>query len=106
MFRISLVSLFTCLCGPAVAQDWPMRSGDAPLSQIEAHDLIGGRTLTFYDNGRAKFSVGGAYSYTYADNGGSAFGRFDVDADGKVCIAFANGFGRCDMFVQNHGRLV
>lgn len=83
-----------------------MRSGDAPLTQSETQDLTSGRTLIFYDNGRAKFSIGGAYSYTYANNGGSAFGRFDVGADGKVCIVFANGFGRCDMFVQNGERLV
>lgn len=76
------------------------------MTQVEAQGLTNGQTLVFYDDGKAKFSAGGAYSYTYANNGGTAFGRFDVAADGKVCIAFTNGFGRCDMFVQNGGRLV
>lgn len=83
-----------------------MRTGDTPLSLVEAQDLTNGQTLTFYDDGQAKFSVGGSYSYTYANNGGTAFGRFNVDTDGKVCIAFANGFDRCDVFVQSGGRLV
>lgn len=83
-----------------------MRTGDTRLSQVELQDLINGQTLTYYDDGQSKYSVGGSYSYTYANNGGTAFGRFKVGADGKVCIAFANGFGRCDLFVQNSGRLV
>ena len=68
--------------------------------------LIEGRTLTFFDNGQSKFSVGGAYSYTYANGGGTAFGAYDVAEDGTVCIAFRNGFGRCDRYVQSGGRVV
>lgn len=83
-----------------------MLEGDVPLSQDEVQEMTNGQTLTFYDNGQAKFSVGGSYSYTYANNGGTAFGQFDVGTDGRVCIAFANGFGRCDLFVQNSRRLV
>ena len=106
MLRIFFVSMIVCICGPASAQDWSTRPGDTLLSQVETRDLINGQTLTYYDDGQSKFSVGGAYSYTYANSGGTAFGRFEVGEDGKVCIAFANGFARCDRFVQNRGRLV
>jgi hypothetical protein len=51
------------------------------------------------------FSAGGAYSYTYA-SGDSAFGRFEIGEDGTVCIAFRNGFTRCDRYVENGSRIV
>lgn len=106
MFRVFPLLSLILLGGSAYAQDWPIRSGDAVLTQAEAEELTAGRTLKFYDDGRAKFSIGGAYSYTYGNDGGTAFGRFEVGKDGTVCIAFANGFGRCDLFVRNGERLV
>lgn len=68
--------------------------------------LIDGQTLTFFDDGQSKFSAGGAYSYTYANGGGTAFGAYEVGEDGTVCIAFRNGFGRCDRYVESGGRVV
>lgn len=95
-----------CLAAPAAAQDWALRSTDTVLDRSAVLALVEGRTLTFFDDGQSKFSAGGAYSYTYANGGGSAFGRFDVAQDGTVCIAYRNGRGRCDRYVQNAGRIV
>lgn len=91
---------------PAAAQDWAVRSGDDLLDRGAVLDLIDGRTIVFFDDGQSKFSVGGAYSYTYANGGGTAFGAWDVDADGMVCIAFRNGFSRCDRYVRAGARFV
>ncbi|KIC51966.1 hypothetical protein [Tateyamaria sp. ANG-S1] len=102
--RLSLI--FLLLTGPAFAQDWALRSTDAPLDGPAVVALVEGNTLTFFDDGQSKFSAGGAYSYTYANGGGTAFGRYVVGDDGTVCIAFRNGFGRCDRYVESNGRVV
>ncbi|WP_299048218.1 hypothetical protein [uncultured Tateyamaria sp.] len=101
-----LILLLGLLATPTFANDWAVRRGDAPLDRGAVTALIEGRTLTFFDDGQSRFSVGGAYSYTYANGGGTAFGRYEVGADGTVCIAFRNGFGRCDRYVENGGRVV
>lgn len=89
-----------------LAQDWATRTGDDPFGQAEVAAYISGNTLTFFDDGQSKFSVGGAYSYTYANGGGTAFGSYDIAEDGTVCIAFRNGFSRCDRYVRNGNRVV
>lgn len=61
--------------------------------------------MAFYAGGWSRYSVGGAYSYTYA-SGASAFGTFDIGEDGTICVAYRNGRARCDRFVRSHGRLV
>ena len=94
-----------CFGIPALAQDWTMRSGDSELTYGQLAELTSGKTLVFFDDGQSKFSVGGAYSYTYA-GGATAFGRFDLDENGKVCVEFRNGRSRCDRYVLNAGRLI
>ncbi|WP_170344810.1 MULTISPECIES: hypothetical protein [Ruegeria] len=89
---------------PAFAADWPVKTGDTPLTAAELGALAG-QTLTFYDDGQAKFSAGGAYSYTYA-SGDSAFGTYSIAEDGSVCIAYRNGFSRCDLYVRRGERLI
>jgi len=102
MMRFLIPFLFTA--GPVWAVDWPTKPGDVPLSPDEL-DALAGRTLTFYDDGKAAFSVGGAYSYTYA-SGESAFGTYSIAKDGSVCIAYRNGFSRCDLYVRSGERLI
>lgn len=103
----AIVLLSTLLLGPlpVLSQDWALRDSDRILTQAEVAALTQGRTLVFYDDGQSKFSAGGAYSYTYA-SGDSAFGRYDVAADGTVCIAYRNGFARCDRYVDSGGGIV
>ncbi|MEL6886384.1 MAG: hypothetical protein AAFP87_17880 [Pseudomonadota bacterium] len=102
--RLLLLLLLTAM--PAAAQDWALRSDDTPLTRAEVVALIDGQTLVFFDDGQSKFSVGGGYSYTYANGGGTAFGTYEVGADGTVCIQFRNGFGRCDRYVASGARVV
>jgi len=92
--------------GAATAEEWNLRDTDIPLTEPQASALTSGRTLTFLDDGQSKYSVGGAYSYTYADDGGTAFGRFTIKKDGRVCIDFTNGRQRCDLYVKSGGLLV
>ena len=99
-YLIALLALAT----PGFAADWPLRDGDVPLDPA-AIDALAGRTLTFYDDGQSRYSAGGSYSYTYS-SGDSAFGTYDVADDGSICVTFRNGFGRCDLYVQNNGRLI
>ena len=102
MKRILIPALIAA--SPIFAADWPTKSGDVPLSSDEL-DALAGQTLTFYDDGQARFSAGGAYSYTYA-SGDAAFGTYSIAEDGSVCIAYRNGFDRCDLYVRNGERLI
>jgi hypothetical protein len=92
---------------PVLAADWALRAGDEPLDRA-ALDALAGQTLTFYDDGRSMYSAGGSYSYTYsqANGGGTAFGTYRLAKDGSVCVAFRNGFSRCDLYVRNGDRLI
>ena len=100
-----LIAFLAFAAGSATAKDWSVRHADRLLTKPEVEHLTAGRTLMFYDDGQSKFSVGGAYSYTYAQ-GGTAFGHFEIKENGTVCISFRNGFARCDRYVEAAGRIV
>jgi hypothetical protein len=103
---LRIVSTLLILVSPsAFAGEWDVRDGDRLLSRDEVDALTAGRTIAFYDDGRSKYSVGGAYSYTYA-SGESAYGRYAIAEDGTVCVYYRNGFDRCDRFVENGDRIV
>ncbi len=97
--------MFFVIATPVVAADWAIRDNDQPLTREEVDALTAGQTLVFYDEGRSMYSVGGAYSYTYA-SGESAFGQYTIADDGTVCIFYRNGFRRCDRYVRNGNRIV
>jgi hypothetical protein len=101
-----LVILLLLLPQAALAQGWTDRPGDVPLDAESLAALTGGAALTFYDDGQSKFSAGGAYSYTYADDGGTAYGTWRVETGGVICIDYRNGRSRCDRYVRNGGRLI
>ncbi|MDA7964824.1 hypothetical protein [Ruegeria sp.] len=102
MIRFLTFAIFAA--SPLWAADWATRPGDVQLTPDELSALAG-RTLTFYDDGQSRFSEGGAYSYTYA-SGESAFGTYSIAEDGSVCIAYRNGFSRCDLYVRSGERLI
>ncbi|WP_420586238.1 hypothetical protein [Ruegeria sp.] len=102
MTRFMIFALL--IAAPVQAADWPVKPGDVPLSPEEL-EALEGRTLTFYDDGQSKYSAGGAYSYTYA-SGQSAFGTYSIAEDGSICIAYRNGFSRCDLYVRSGDRLI
>ena len=106
MLRLPVLLLAICAAGPVVAQDWNLRGSDAILDAAAMARIADGGSLRFYDDGLSRFSAGGAYSYTYANDGGTAFGRFRVEAEGIICIDYRNGMSRCDKYVRNDGRLV
>lgn len=82
-----------------------MRDGDSVLEQAAVSDRLVGQSIMFYDNGVSRFETDGRYSYTY-DQGGTAYGQFEIGVDGVVCIDFINGFSRCDRYVANGERLL
>ncbi|KUF09436.1 hypothetical protein [Pseudoponticoccus marisrubri] len=94
------------IAGPAFAQGFDLRAGDAPLTGEALRERLTGRTVTFYDDGQSEYYPDGRYTYTYAGQGGTAYGYWRIDAEGAVCIDFVNGFARCDLYVRNAGRLV
>lgn len=104
-YRMIWPTLALC-ASTATAQDWNLRDTDVVLDADALGLIADGGSLTYFDDGVSLFSAGGSYSYTYANNGGTAFGRFRVEGQGQICIDYRNGFSRCDMYVRNAGRLV
>ncbi|MGC1495811.1 MAG: hypothetical protein WA790_08380 [Sulfitobacter sp.] len=100
-FILAFVFLPTCI----FAGDYAVLAGDTVLTRDEVTHLTAGQTMTFYEGGQSRYSVGGAYSYSY-ESGATAFGHFEIGATGDVCVTFVNARTRCDRFVRSHGRLV
>lgn len=98
--------VFILATNPVLAQDWDLRDMDIPLGLAGAQALTAGSTLTLPDDGRSKFSVGGAYSHTFADDGVTTFGMFSIESDGRVCIDFRDGVRRCNLYVRSGGLLM
>lgn len=103
--RTLLCLFFGLVALPTLAAEWALNETDRILNRQEVDALTAGQTLVFYDDGQSKYSVGGAYSYTYA-SGESAFGRYEIEEDGTVCIIYRNGFSRCDRYVQSGARII
>ncbi len=105
MTRFLILALLAAT--PATAAEWATKPGDVPLSPEEL-DALAGQTLTFYDDGKSRYSAGGAYSYTYsaANGGGTAYGSYHIAEDGSICVAYRNGFSRCDLYVHSGTRLI
>lgn len=94
------------IASPAVAQSFDLRDGDSRFAPGALSDRLSGQVLTFYDDGKSEFYADGRYTFTYAEDGGTAYGHWRIAKDGAVCVAFVNGANRCDVFVQNAGRLI
>lgn len=103
--RFFLFSLILFLPLAANAQSWKLRDNDIRLDPVQLAEALVDQKIIFFDNGESTFSPDGAYSYTY-DQGGTAFGRYTISDDSTVCIAYDNGFSRCDMYVRSGEKLV
>ncbi len=92
--------------GAASVQDDRLRDGEDWLSLPALEKRLVGQTVTFFDDGQSYYYEDGRYTYTYGNDGGSAYGYYELGADGTVCIEFVNGFSRCDQFIQADERLM
>ena len=100
-----LVLIFLFLSAPALAQDWNLRPWDEQMSRSEIVKRIVGSKVLFMDGGVSNYEEDGGYSYTY--QGGREFvGQYVVEQDGSICVDFANGTKRCDLYVRHGERLV
>lgn len=99
-----LIALFLFLPAAGYAE-FVLLKDDRALTREEVVSMTGQHLIEFFEGGQSRYSVGGSYSYTYR-GGGTAYGRYNIGADGTICILFRNGRDRCDRFVQSHGRLV
>ncbi len=97
---------FVVFANAVSAQEWAERVGDKRLSQMSLRLYLVGQTVTFYDDGQSQYFEDGAYTYTYAGSERVAHGQYELHEQGKVCVSFANGFARCDLFVKAMDRIV
>ena len=105
MFRFSL-ALATAATA-ATAQNYEPREDDQLFDQASLDAKLRGTTITFFDDGKSRFFDDGRYTYTYANNGGTGHGYFEVRDDSTICVEFVTGFSRCDLYVTDvRGRLV
>ncbi len=100
------ILLFSSFSSELLAEEWNLRPGELQLNYEQVTELTTNRTLNFFNNGQSKYSVGGAYSHSFPDEGGTQFGVFDVRRDGRVCVNFRNGENRCNLYLKSHGLLL
>ncbi|MEM6464843.1 MAG: hypothetical protein AAF724_23330 [Pseudomonadota bacterium] len=89
----------------AAAQQSP-RAADTLLSQADLTALISGQMMEFFDNSRAVYLSDGRYEYRYAPDDPPFLGTYTVTDESFVCVAFDNGFNRCDLIVNDGTRYV
>jgi hypothetical protein len=109
--RIPIAAIFVALlaagiAAPVGADSYALRAGDERLDAQAMRSRLSGHVLTFYDDGQSEYYVDGRYTYTYAGDGGTAYGYWRVTEDGAVCVDFVNGFARCDLYVMNGVRMI
>jgi hypothetical protein len=85
----------------AFAENWIPRDSDTMFDQTDLDSRLRGETITFFDDGQSEFYADGRYTYTYANDGGTAYGYFEVKDDSTICVDFVTGFSRCDMYVTD-----
>ncbi|GAB4389138.1 hypothetical protein [Albidovulum sp.] len=93
------------LGGPAGAEDWALRPGDEVIAGADLAAWLDGRVARFHDGGRSVYGPGTAYAYVYR-SGERAEGEFRIEAPDRVCVAFRNGWSRCDKYVRRGGRIL
>ena len=81
------------------AQNWVPRDTDTLFTQLDLEARLRGETITFFDDGQSQFFEDGRYTYTYANDGGTGYGYFEIKTDSTICVEFVTGFSRCDMYV-------
>ncbi|MGP6087743.1 hypothetical protein [Antarctobacter jejuensis] len=94
------------IAGPVFAQGYTLREGDQPFGAEALEGRLSGQVLVFFDDGQSEYYPDGRYTYTYAGDGGTAYGYWRVTGAGEVCVDYVNGFSRCDLYVMNGGRLL
>jgi hypothetical protein len=101
----ALILLCLLLPEPILAAGWAMRDGDVTLGKADVIAFLGTNEVRFYDGGQSEYGPYGAYAYIY-DGGDRAEGRYRIEDDGAVCVDFANGWSRCDIYVRNGERIL
>lgn len=94
------------MAGSATAQNFATKNGDEVFDRFALTNFLAGKVLVFYDDGKSQYYDDGRYSYTYAGDGGTAYGYWDVSENGAVCITFLNEATRCDLYVMNGERMI
>ena len=102
---LALAALTAVPVAAAAAEGWATRPGDSRFGAEELAAFLATHEVRFYDGGQSFYGPGDAYAYVY-DGGYRAEGRYRIEADGSVCVAFENGFSRCDLYVRAGSRVL
>ncbi|MDH5529763.1 MAG: hypothetical protein OEY05_06970 [Paracoccaceae bacterium] len=105
LIRLFCIALFVSASATASAAEWAMRTGDQPFEAAELAAFLASQEVRFYDGGRSEYGPDDAYAYVYSSED-RAEGKFRIMDDGSVCIAFDNGFSRCDLYVRSGDRVL
>lgn len=96
-----LASFLGLMASLAIAQNTGVRASDTLFSEADLDARLRGATITFFDDGASRFFEDGRYTYTYANDGGTGYGYFEVTPYSTICISFVTGFSRCDTYVTD-----
>jgi hypothetical protein len=64
---------------------------------------IRGKTVMLDEGSTLEYRTDGSYVYTLGGN--VSRGRWNIGANGAVCVKFPNGKGRCDFYLEQNGKL-
>ena len=103
--KLPLVVALSLLATSALAQQ-AARDSDRMLDQVELMQLLSGQILEFYDDSQSYYLQDGVYEYRYAPQDDPFVGTYTIADDSTVCVAFENGFDRCDLLVHDGNRYV
>lgn len=101
-----ILTFVAVLALPATAQEYDPRPTDSLPDTAALSALILDRDLIYFDDGTSRYGADGSYTWTYSQaNGGGIWDGTYTITDNIVCITFATGMERCDMFVTSGDRL-
>jgi hypothetical protein len=89
------------ICGDCIA-DPGIGFRDGRVHPAKSRE-IRGKTVMLDEGSTLQYGADGSYVYTLG--GRVSRGKWSIGSNGAVCIAFANGGGRCDTYLEQNGKL-
>lgn len=98
--------LLTAGCAEQAAASWITVPSDERLTGEELAALIVGTAVTYDDGSRSEIRGDGGYTFIAADGTAHRDWRWEITADGTVCLESPHGEARCDAIVRSGDGLV
>ncbi len=95
--------------GPALADSFRvpgMKRNDVYLTQTGLKQHLRGRLVEFQDGRLAHYRRGGSFQWREHEDAEGRDGSYSFGPEGRVCVRYDQGGGRCDTYVRSVKDLV